>query len=277
MKYTTAMKYLSVFLVALFFAPAAAQALEMQMHTLSVSPQLSYINFKNDDFKEKGFLYGAGASYTYHGQLGFEKLPKGMLKIDGRIVVGRIDFDGVLLDGNQYKIDNVKDFLGEIRALGGYDFSIFESTTITPFTGLGYRFYKDQLQKSNAGYRRESSYLYSPIGVETNTPITKGWSAGVSAEFDIFWTGTLTTHYSDLDPLFSDVDNTQDKGYGLRGSIKIHKEMDDKNFIFEPYVNYWNISKSDSQGLKHTGVVGQIVTEPKNNSTEIGMKASVEF
>jgi len=263
--------------MALLLCPPAANALEPKMNTMTLAPELSYITYKDTAMKEKGPFYGVLGAYTYRGALGFEKLSKGMLKLEGRLVYGKVNFDGQLVDGNTYRIRNVDDFLGEVRALGGYDFPIFESTTITPFTGFGYRFLKDNLSKDNAGYRREANYFYSPIGAETNTPLAQGWSAGVSAEYDFFWFGRQDTFYSDLDPLFSDITNDQNKGYGLRGSLKVHKEMEDKNFIFEPYVNYWNIGSSDTVGLKHTGVVGHLITEPKNNSTEIGMRVAVEF
>lgn len=268
------------FLSFVYFAICSsfAMALEPKMHMLTLAPEVGYYNFKQTGMEEDGFLYGLGGAYTYRGKLGMESLPSGMIKIDGRLIFGRINFNGYLYDGNYYEIKSVKDFLGEIRGLVGYDFQIFSSTTIVPFTGLGYRYLKDQLQKSDAGYRRVSNYLYTPVGFETTTPLTSGWSVGINAEYDIFWCGWQDTYLSDLDPLFSDLTNDQDSGYGIKASIKIRKAMENKNYIFEPYVDYWDIDSSDTEKVHHSGVyANRDFQEPAQKAMLVGMKVAVEF
>lgn len=264
------------------FSSKAADALEQNTNMLTLGMETGYFQHKDDSMKETGFLSGMNSSFTHHGNFINERFPQGMFKLDGRIIFGRIKYDGVLFDRNHYEIKNVKDFSGEIRGVAGYDFSIFSDTTLTPFTGLGYRYFSDDLSKDNAGYRRRSNYLYSPIGFETNTPLSKGWSAGIAAEYDIFWRGWQDTFLSDLDPLFSDLTNVQKKGYGFKASIKVRKSMEDKNFIFEPYVDYWNIGNSDTQTVYYAGAPTSPPTspsfqEPKNNSTIFGMRVAVEF
>ncbi len=259
-------------------APCAADALEPKTHTITLSPEAGYYNFRETGMEENGFLYGLSGSYTYRAESSVEQLSKVMLKVDGRIIFGRVDYNGYLYDELYYEIKKVKNFISEFRGLAGYDFSIFSDTTITPFSGIGYRYLKDQLQKVNAGYRRVSKYLYTPLGFETNTPLANGWSAGVKAEYDFFWSGKQTTYLSDLDSLFSDVENDQTSGYGFKVSIKIRKEMDDKNYIFEPYVDYWSINSSDVKPIFHTGVpAAKSLQEFDNNATIIGMKVGVEF
>ncbi len=260
------------------FLPKAADALEQNTNAVTIGIETGYFRHKDDSMKETGFLNGVNGSFVHRGNFVVESFSQGVFKLDGRIIFGRIKYDGVLFDGNHYEIKNVKDFLGEIRGVAGYDFSIFSDTTLTPFTGLGYRYFSDDLSKDNAGYRRRSNYLYSPVGFETNTPLSKGWSAGIAAEYDIFWRGWQDTFLSDLDPLFSDLTNVQKKGYGFKTSIKVRKSMEDKNFIFEPYVDYWNIESSDVQKVYHTGIhSGRTFQELKNTSTTIGMKVAVEF
>ncbi|MCC6758380.1 MAG: hypothetical protein IT395_01970 [Candidatus Omnitrophica bacterium] len=267
-----------LFLAVLLLAPQGAEALEERMNTATLGVETQYNRFKSDTMKEHGILYGANGAYTYRGRLVMDKLPKGMFRLEGRIIFGRIQFDGQLFDGNHYDIKKAKDFDGEVRSLVGYDFPVFSSTTVTPFIGMGYRYFRDDLSKSNAGYRRISNYFYTPVGFETRTPFGTGWSAGLVLEYDLFWFGRQDTYLSDLDPLFSDLTNDQDSGYGFKTSIKVRKEMDDKNYVLEPYVSYWNAGSSDTQKVYHTGVYGGLnYQEPESSTTEIGVKAGVEF
>ncbi len=268
-----------IILLAIIFAFSCigANALEPKIHTLTFGPDVALYKFKNSDFNEKGFFYGLTGSYTYRGQIIDERFSRAMLKVEGRVIHSWVKFDGELFDGNHYTVKNVKNLISEFRGLAGYDFSILSDTTITPFTGLGYYFRGDNLSRINAGYRRNSQYIYSPIGFETKTPISKGWSAGFCGEYDIFWFGRQGTYLSDLDPLFGDITNDQTKGYGMKASLKIHKAMVDKNYIFEPYVDYWNIDKSDTVNYEHTGVVGGTSFEPESTATEFGIRTVVEF
>lgn len=262
----------------LLLAPAGAEAIEQRTNTATIGIETQYHRFKEDILKEHGILYGLNGSYTYRGRLVTESLPKGMARLEGHIIFGRVQFEGQLFDGNQYDIKKTKNLEGEIRGLAGYDFTVFSSTTLTPYVGLGYRYYRDDLSKDNAGYRRISNYFYTPIGFETRTPLNDRWSAGVALEYDLFWLGRQDTYLSDLDSLFSDLTNDQSSGYGIKTSLKIRKEMDDKNYIFEPYLAYWNVGSSDTQKVYHTGVWGgRTYQEPKNSTTEIGVKAAVEF
>jgi len=200
-----------------------------------------------------------------------------MLKAEGRLSVGQVDYDGQLSDGTPYKIDGIDDVLIELRGLAGYDFTVFSSTTITPFTGLGYRFLSDNLSVDPAGYRRFSNYVYSPIGVETKTPFGDGWAAGVNLEYDAFWFGRQYSYLSDYSSSYGDVTNDQDKGYGFRASFKLSKQTSAFNLLLEPYVIYWNIDKSKDSALVLSGSVVGTAYEPKNTSTEFGAKVGVEF
>ncbi len=253
-------------------------AQETKPHSFTVTPEVSYITYKEKsvNVKETGVFYGLIGSYTYRGGIldGAEPM---MLKAEGRLSLGDVEYDGQLSDGTPYKIDGVKDVLIELRGLAGFDFDIFSSTTITPFTGIGYRFLSDNLSKDPAGYRRFSNYLYSPIGFETKTPFNDDWAAGISLEYDVFWLGKQYSNLSDYSSAYSDVANDQKSGYGLRASFKLSKQTDTFNILVEPYFIYWDIDKSEDASLIISGAVRGIAYEPQNTSTEFGAKVGVEF
>jgi len=240
-----------------------------KLHTWEIGPEISYIEYKEPDvMKEEGTMIGIGASYTYHNGV--------MIKVAGRYSYGLVDYQ------NSGTINNIDDIIFEIRALGGYDFKISNSFTMTPFIGLGYRYLEDdaagRISSTGAyGYLRESRYYYSPIGIEAVNVFDKGWSAGVILEYDYFWKGKQKSYFSDVDPGLNDIVNDQNGGYGVRGSINIKKQTDRVFYVIEPFVRYWNIDKSDVQNMTYYGTVIGTGWEPKNESTEIGVKFMIGF
>ncbi len=128
---------------------------------------------------------------------------------------------------------------------------------------------------SEKGYLRESNYYYSPIGIEAVNVFDNGWSAGAIIEYDYFWKGKQKSNFSTAVAGYNDVENDQNSGYGLRGSIMIKKQTARLFFAIEPFIRYWNIDQSEIQNL--TFRMYETVLEPKNESTEIGVKFTIGF
>jgi hypothetical protein len=241
----------------------------LKKHTFEVGPEISYRTYKEPDvMKEKGIMYGLVGSYTYHNKI--------MLKAEGRGSVGWVDYS------NSGEIDDIRDYLLEVRGLGGYDFSIPNLCIITPFIGIGYRYLNDDMAGEVSttgalGYKRESNYFYSPIGISFITGLWNGWSFGGTLEYDYFWWGKQKSHLSDVDPGYNDISNRQKKGDGLRGSIIFQERFKKVDFKAEPFIRYWNIKKSETEMLTYYGTFEDYMVEPKNKSTEIGIMFGVRF
>jgi len=221
--------------------------------------------------KDKGMMYGLYWSYTDRRWLAppsqgdeyeapVKKPAQWMVGIDGSVAYGQVDYDGALMDGTPYKIENIDNWLFEARLLTGPDFPK-ETRIDTIYSGLGFRYLNNDSSSDPAGYARESRYWYMPVGITTLGKLGDcGWSVGGTAEFDILLYGEQTSHLHDLG---GDVDNRQHEGYGARGSIRFCKKGPKSNFIIEPFVRYWQIQTSEeSMGF----------VEPKNETTEIGVR-----
>jgi hypothetical protein len=234
-------------------------------HIWEIGPEISYIEYREPDImSEKGLMYGIDAAYSYHNGV--------MIKVAGRFSYGQVDYQ------NSVTFNNIDDIIFEIRALGGYDFKLSKSFTMTPFIGLGYRYLRDDMAGRTSstganGYLRESNYYYSPIGIEAVNVFNNGWSAGAIIEYDYFWKGKQKSNFSTADAGYNDVENDQNSGYGLRGSIMIKKQTARLFFAIEPFIRYWNIDQSEIQNLTDY----KTVLEPKNESTEIGVKFTIGF
>jgi len=218
--------------------------------------------------KENGWMYGIVGSYTYHDKL--------LLKAEGRLSYGWVDYS------NSGTMDDIDDYIWELRGLGGYDFSVLKASILTPYIGIGYRYLNDDMSGRVSstgayGYERESNYIYSPIGVRFITDLKNGWSFGAMAEYDIFWWGKQISHLSDVDPGYNDPKNRQTRGYGLRGSVELQKKVKKVDFAIEPFIRYWNIKESKHTDWTWYGVKIGEVYEPKNHSTEYGINLLVRF
>ncbi len=272
--------FLMVTFILLFSAFSFAQSENTKLNTslpllearhfLEIGPEISYIEYREPGImSEKGLMYGVDAAYSYHNGV--------MIMVAGRFSYGQVDYQ------NSVNFNNIDDIIFEVRTLGGYDFKLSKSFTMTPFIGLGYRYLRDDMagrsssSGSEKGYLRESNYYYSPIGIEAVNVFDNGWSAAAIIEYDYFWKGKQKSNYSTADVGYNDVENDQNSGYGLRGSIMIKKQTARLFFVIEPFLRYWNIDKSEIENRTYHGTINAAVWEPKNESTEIGIKFTIGF
>ncbi|MDH4028731.1 MAG: porin family protein, partial [Nitrospirota bacterium] len=230
----------------------------LQKHTWEVGAGLSYVTYKEPGvMKEEGAKAGLFGSYTYHERF--------MFRTEAELNHGQMDYRG------SGTIDDIPNYMFEVRLLAGRDIPVAKRSIVTPYAGFGYRYLNDDSSymissTDHIGYERESNYYYSPIGVETLTELDNGWKAGVRLEYDHFWKGKQISKMGYV-PGYHDIENNQDGGYGVRGSVRF---INRKSFVYviEPFIRYWDIEDSDLDDGWY---------EPKNNSTEFGLRFSSEF
>ena len=213
-------------------------------HTFGIGFETFYIDNEEDtnpDVSWDGEMYGGYFDYAFHNSNNL------MVGADLSVSYGQLTYDGFLYpSGEKYREDS-DDWILEIRGLIGYDLSVGSGIMLTPFTGLGFRYWNDEVQ-SPYGYERELTYAYSPIGLMFAMPITGRWNWGIKAEYDLFWGGEVDSHLSDLGAGWSDAHNEWDvgDGYGVRGSIWFAGDINPYvGMRIEPFVRYWNIDDSD--------------------------------
>jgi hypothetical protein len=239
------------------------------VHILEIAPEVYSFTYKEPDImQEKGYMGAIGGSYAYHNDA--------MFKIEGRYFYGKVDYE------NSGKVDNIKDHGFEIRILGGYDFKVTKTLTITPSGGFGYRYLKDDMggrisSTGAMGYSRESNYYYSPIGIEAVQVVNDRWSIGAILEYDYFWGGVQQSNLKDADSGLNNVRNDQNSGYGLRASLAVKRQTDWGYFTIEPFIRYWKIESSAEQLITQAGLPVAVGWEPNNNTTEIGLRFVIEF
>ncbi len=257
---------LVVLMIVNLIISSTAQA-KIAVHALEVGPTISTITYKEPGYmRESGTMAGIAGSYAYHNNV--------MFMIEGDFSYGQMKYEGRLTNGTPITINNIDDYLVEVRALGGYDFRLLETMFLTPYVGVGYRFLSDKIGSAFVnGYDRESNYLYLPVGIMFTTELKNNWSLGTTLEYDIFLKGTQKSYLNDVDPGYNILKKQQHNGHGFRGSIKIEKGF----FSAELFVKYWDIGASEQVVLTFYDQSVGYRLEPKNNSTQIGMKLCWRF
>lgn len=196
------------------------------------------------------------------------------LREDGHVGIGSVNYTSPIA-GNA---NGEPDWYLETRGLIGKDAWAFDGAMLSPYTGLGYRYlFNDGRGLTNtgyAGYRRQSNYLYLPLGMTYRVALASKAQLVTEAEYDYLIMGRQFTKLSDAGLGYSDVSNDQKRGHGFKLSVKYTQD----NWAIGPYANYWNIGKSEVvPAIQNGAPTGFGLIEPQNNTVEFGLKASMGF
>lgn len=205
-----------------------------------------------------GLKYGFGGSAT--GMIAGDWF----VRFEGRYAFGDVDYVG---SGNSY---DEPDDTFELRIMSGVDLP-YGRVVIAPYAGVGYRnLFNDGRGITSTGfygYRRDSQYIYAPIGADMRYLINRDSLLSLRLEADPFIAGWQTTHLSDVDPTYPDVTNKQKWGFGFKGELMYQYQR----FSLGPYVHFWEIQDSEPA---ECDVFGPSVClyEPHNKTLEYGIQ-----
>jgi hypothetical protein len=228
---------------------------------------------------DTGNLYGLNGSYrlTWNDTL--------FIQPEGRILYGKHDYRTGRKETVNGKTKNkIPVFLYEPRLLmGGKIPMMGKKLTLSPYTGIGYRFKSDDSEDVKyidlrpnirrspkvLGYYRKSNYVYIPLGGCVDYVLNDTWSVSFKGEYD--WI-VKAWHYSRNKTRNIGTEPRtyrQPNGYGLKGEASISYLYNKVKFSVSPYLNYWNIRNSKE---KNGGAI-----EPYNITWESGIKLGITF
>lgn len=243
-------------------------------HTFGIGVGASYFEYAEDvplgEVKIDGPMYEVAGDYTYHDDI--------MLSVSVNYSAGDHDYDGFVhttdRDGSgewsPLKSDHDTQVV-EGRCLIGYDYVFRGRHLVTPFLGVGYRYWNDDGEEV-FGTEREIEYWYSPIGVMTHGPLSNTWHWGTSLEYDLFWDGDVDSGIADSPTI------NLDSGYGVRFCLCFMRPVTENiDLSVEPYITYWDIERARELIYTVPGVGSVWAVEPKNDTTTYGLHVSVRF
>ena len=173
----------------------------------------------------------------------------------------------------------IPDLYLEARGMVGKDW-LMNNAVLVSYFGVGYRYLYNDARGVNCtntacywGYRRESNYLYLPVGVSYRmaAPNNARWVG--TLEYDHLVTGRQISRLSDGGQGDGDISNLQTQGYGLKMSML----FENRNWSIGPFVHYWNIAQSEKVIAFKNGVADSWAWEPSNNTLEFGVQVAQPF
>jgi hypothetical protein len=192
--------------------------------------------------------------------------------------VGSVDYES----DEGTKIDNVEQSSGRVELNVGKDFNA-GGTIITAFTGFGGRLLEDKsgglvASDGSVGYDREVDYDYVPFGLAAGVPLGR-MQLALSAQYNIIVRGSSVARFSRIDPEFEDIEVRFRGGHGLEASALLGIPLDRHQLNFGPFVRHWSLKKSDSFIIVNPDDPTEAIelTEPKNRTTELGVRLSFAF
>jgi len=243
--------------------------------------------------KETGLVPGLGI-------VGFvrRKADGLMLSLGAEIALSQVKYEGQAsnFDGEivPLEVSGISDKFYEVGFTGGPSLRMSDRGTMTPYAGLGIRWWSDAAQKSPGGYFRQSRYFYSPIGLMFELGEWNEQQFEFVLEYDLFWKGRQKSRLSDASGespdgtqwvRYTDITNYQSSGSGLRASASY---LSKPSFLGSPklrwairgFVRYWDIDDSDIVSSKVDINIGDPdwdgiwlvdFIEPANNTLQFGM------
>jgi len=254
-------------------SPSDSRIYKHKTHEFEAGYEMYYFRYEEPtiDVNLSGILYGLKLGYTYR--------PKNfMFRGTARVAGFGTDYNGAYQSGADLQAGS-DDYIMEYRGLVGYSLPFLKTTKITPYTGLGFRYWWNEIQDSG-GYRREVSYFYTPIGVEHINRLSKNWSLGIKGEYDIIWYGQAKSYLSDVVSELNDVTNKQTdvgRNFGVQTSIFLRWEPEKFILQIEPYFRYWSVEQSDLADITYSGALIGFAYEPENTTEEYGVRMSMIF
>jgi hypothetical protein len=213
-----------------------------------------------------------GTYTTYWNLVGGER---NFIAFDGRASYGNIDYKSPSGESS-----GQKQFEFDTRILLGLEYPSFlgfSNGALSPYTGLGWRYYMDQSKGSVTnlgflGYDRRIGQFYIPFGLIYDYKIDESWTISPVFEVDVLVSGMVNSRLQNI-PGFDEIKNRQDSGYGLRAEFFASYKDATNNLTwqFGPYIRFWEVKDSnitfDSSG---TGWL-----EPENTRLQYGLAAKI--
>lgn len=191
------------------------------------------------------------------------------------------DFGSVDYSSEDGEIKDVSQSIGQLELQVARDFRLGRSATITPFIGLGSRILNDnsggrETEDGFLGYDREINYAFVPIGAAVTTQVGTSKTLTFSAQYNWVVGADAESKFSDVDPEFPNLKLDIPGGHGLEASAILGVPLGKTQLRFGPFVRHWNIQRSESQTFEEDGEIIELF-EPRNRTTEVGLRLSLAF
>lgn len=249
---------------------SAASAQENKL-VYEIGTEIYQENYKEtrnggDFMKEKATMYGI------NGTVGAMLTQQHGLKLTWRYAQGKSDYTGSDQGGAYGSLQHNGQDRSTFEMRGIYQYTMpFSDFDLTPSVGLGYRYLLDHLDQMPAGYKRESEYIFLPLGLEATFRSSDKLRITPKFGYNYLIQGKQHSHFGGSDGLIA---NKQKTGTGIEISAAFAYTLGNKSVVrITPFYRYWDIGDSQTVYMGE----GRNIFEPKNKTDEFGINLTYAF
>jgi hypothetical protein len=252
-------------------------------HDFTLGLESFHYKYEESTPEHKNLMHLKNMKYGVNGSYQFTWQDKLFVRPEFRWAYGHEDYQN--FRGKKSEMKHIPSMIVEPRLLIGSPLNIISNLTLSPYTGVGYRYKWDDESdikgKDNiAGYKRINKLWYVPLGMIFKYDLTDQWHVQGMAEYDFMIEGKQYTYIKNRAP--SPIMNKQTKGFGLRAELLVGRQFEKVSLSVGPYINYWKIEKSKKtfsiiEYEPNKFANDPTMYEPKNSTTELGLKFNVQF
>lgn len=280
--------------LSLLFCLVLPLAAKEKKHSLEIGYEFSDYGYREPHMeypiRDSAKKQGISVVYTRHSVLSDEVNDDDptFASIEFRYMDGKADYDGYLMDGTPFTINDIKDYYTEVALKLGQGYGS-GATKFWPYFGVGGRWLRngeDAIVTSGSVtgqmYQRTSSYFYVPLGLNITFDMGDAARLTLNGQFDWLVHGNQNSHLSGYN--FDSISNEQSKGLGLRASAKLEANLGKMGVFVEPFYRYWKIQNSKKVWYDLVDEYGHVIipnygyfVEPFNITREYGIRAGITF
>jgi len=244
-----------------------------QPHRFEIALSYGNYDYKEDltpplKSTETGWVPQVRLGYSYMADDGF------YFRAFGEASVGDddTDYDGSTMSGVPLK-DTTRNDFARLEMNAGYTYRGNLPFSITPYAGLGYRYWKRDI-----GYNETYSWWYFPVGVKLLYPVNQKFSVGLNASMNIMFEGQMTISYKN--DLLANTTVTLGNKLGYLLEIPVSwRPLVNWAFTVTPWYEYSEIGESPWEPLNYTDgtYTGFVVREPSSRTNQYGIRLSTEY
>ncbi|HET6489663.1 MAG TPA: tetratricopeptide repeat protein [Syntrophales bacterium] len=242
-------------------------------HRFEIAFSYSQFDYKEDlqpplKSTETGWIPQVRVGYSYVADDQF------YFRAFGEISFGNdnTDYDGSTLTGTPVTGTTRDDFArSEVNM--GYTFKENLPLSITPYIGLGYRYWKRDI-----GYNETYSWWYLPVGVKFLYPVNQKFSVGLNASMNIMFEGWMTI--STKNDVYANTTVQLGNKLGYLAELPLSwRPYVNWAFTVTPWYEYSEIGQSPWEPLYYTNGTysGFVVQEPSSRTYQYGVRVSTEY
>jgi tetratricopeptide (TPR) repeat protein len=244
-----------------------------QPHRFEIALSYSHYDYKEDltpplKSTETGWVPQVRLGYSYVADDRFYFRAFG----EASVADDDTDYDGSTMGGVPLK-DTTRNDFARLEVNAGYTYRENLSFSITPYVGLGYRYWKRDI-----GYNETYSWWYLPLGVKTLYPVTPKWSVGLNASVNFMFDGRMTISSKNDILANTTVHLGNRPGYLVELPVSWRPRVN-WAFTVTPWYEYSEIGESPWERLYYTdgSYTGFVVREPSSRTNQYGIRLSTEY